>query len=99
MQNKQGKCYGQMDQWSDKAGDYVKCPQLNMQTLIISRVHPLCPSAGWSVTLYFFSCMLCDSTPLFVGPSVGPSVCWFVTLHFFGGLEVFYLTAPAQMIW
>ena len=42
----------------------------------------------------FFSRVLRDSTPRFVGPSVGPSI----TLYFFGVFAVFGLMAPAQMI-
>ena len=47
-----------------------------------------------SAVRFIFSRVLCDSTTLFVGPSVGPSV----TLYFFGVFAVFDLTAPAQMM-
>ena len=56
-----------------------------------------------------FSRVLHDSTPRFVGPSVGPSVCQSVGpsvrplvllshFTFFSVFAVFGLTAPAQMI-
>ena len=41
-----------------------------------------------------FSRVLRDSSPRFVGPSVGPSV----TLYFFWVFAFFGLTAPAQVI-
>ena len=48
-----------------------------------------------SSVVLIFSRVLRDSTPHFVGPSVGPSV----TIYFFCFFAVFGLTAPAQMIW
>ena len=44
----------------------------------------------------FFSRVLRDSTPRFVGPSVHRSVRRSVTLYFFWVFVVFGLTAPAQ---
>ena len=50
---------------------------------------------------FFFSGVLSDSKPLFVGPSVGPlvrrSIHPSVTLYFSGVNEGFGLIAPAQM--
>ena len=47
---------------------------------------------------FLLSRLLRDSTPLFVGPSVGPLVHPSVTLYFFWVVAVFGLTAPAQVI-
>ena len=50
---------------------------------------------GLRLVYTLFSCVLRDSTPRFVSPSVLQSV----TLYFFGFFfAVFGLTAPAQMI-
>ena len=49
---------------------------------------------GLRLLYTLFSCVLRDSTPRFVGPSVRRSV----TLYFFGDIGVFGLTAPAQML-
>ena len=55
---------------------------------------PTPPKPGLSI---FFSRVLRDSTPRFVGPSISPSVSPSVTVYFFGVNGSFGLIAPAQM--
>ena len=72
------------------------------ETNLVFEIQTIAKSCNWAQGKVF-SRVLRDSTPRFVGRSVGPSVRRTVgpsvTLYFFGVNGVFGLTAPAQMLY
>ena len=63
-----------------------------MNTLLSNVIHN---ARNVRLFIAVFSCVLRDSTPRYVGPSVGRSVGPF---YFFRVFELFEHTAPAQML-